>query len=140
MHSGRKEPVVRSIESVIKDLKRIRDFTGKIYLCYENDRLYIKNLFKEIKSEEFFCPGSILSIQVDNSHPIAYGMPGKVGAFFARSPAFKVIPSFNVEANVIAMYPGRNPLMSGWILGEKALFNKAAVVEIPVKKGRAITT
>lgn len=52
LHSGRKEPVVRSIESVIKDLKRIRDFTGKIYICYENDRLYIKNLFKEIKKEK----------------------------------------------------------------------------------------
>jgi len=51
-HSGRKKPVVRSIESVIKDLKRIKDFTRKIYICHENNRLYIKNLFKEMKKNK----------------------------------------------------------------------------------------
>jgi hypothetical protein len=52
LHSGRTRPVVRSIESVIRDLKRIKDFTSKIYICYENDRLYIKNLFKEMKKDQ----------------------------------------------------------------------------------------
>ncbi len=52
LHSGRREPVVRSVKSIIKDLKRIKDFTRKIYMCYENDRLYIKNLFKDIKKEK----------------------------------------------------------------------------------------
>lgn len=51
LHSGRKEPVVRSVRSIIKDLKRIQDFTRKIYMCYENDRLHIKTLFKEIKKD-----------------------------------------------------------------------------------------
>ena len=52
LHSGRKEPVVRSVKSIIKDLKRIHDFTRKIYMCYENDRLHIKTLFKEIKKDK----------------------------------------------------------------------------------------
>lgn len=52
LHSGRKEPVARSVESVIKDLKRIKDFTRKIYICYENDRFYIKELFRAIEREE----------------------------------------------------------------------------------------
>jgi len=52
LHSGRKKPVVRNISSVIKDLKRIKDFTSKIYICYENDRNYIKNLFKEMKKDQ----------------------------------------------------------------------------------------
>jgi len=52
LHSGRKEPVVRSVKSIIKDLKRIQDFTRKIYMCYENDRLHIKTLFKEIKKDK----------------------------------------------------------------------------------------
>jgi hypothetical protein len=52
VHSGKREPVERSVKSVIKDLKRIKDFTKKIYMCYENDRRYIKNLFKAIKQEK----------------------------------------------------------------------------------------
>ncbi len=52
LHSGRTKPVVRSIGSVIKDLKRIKDFTRKIYMCYENNRLYIKNLLEEMKKDK----------------------------------------------------------------------------------------
>jgi hypothetical protein len=52
LHSGRKKPVVRSIGSVLKDLTRIKDFTRKIYICYENDRRYIKNLLKEMRKDQ----------------------------------------------------------------------------------------
>jgi len=52
LHSGRVRPVVRSIDAVIADLKRLKDFTRKIYICYENDRDYIKSLFKAMKKEE----------------------------------------------------------------------------------------
>ena len=52
MHSGRKSAVVRSIQSIIRDLRLLKDFTGKIYLCHENDRNYIKSLFKAILADE----------------------------------------------------------------------------------------
>jgi len=52
LHSARATPVKRSIDSVVEDLKRLRHFTRKIYLCYENDRDYIKSLFSVMKTEE----------------------------------------------------------------------------------------
>ena len=51
-HSGRTKPVARSIDSIIADLKRLKGFTQKIYLCYENDRDYVKSLFQAMKKEE----------------------------------------------------------------------------------------
>ena len=51
-HSGRTKPVSRSIDSIIADLKRLKGYTQKIYLCYENDRDYVKSLFQAIKKEE----------------------------------------------------------------------------------------
>ncbi len=39
---------------------------------------------------EYFIPGTILNLEVDNRHPLAWGMPEKAAAFFARSPAFEV--------------------------------------------------
>ncbi|MGB9715490.1 MAG: B12-binding domain-containing radical SAM protein [Thermodesulfovibrionales bacterium] len=51
LHSGRNKQVVRSISSIITDLKHIKDYTRKIYICYENDRDYIKKLFKAMKKE-----------------------------------------------------------------------------------------
>jgi hypothetical protein len=52
LHSGRSEPVTRHIDAVIADLKRLKDFTRKIYLCHENDRGSIIALFEAMKKEE----------------------------------------------------------------------------------------
>lgn len=51
LHSGRNRPVVRSIDAIIDDLRLLKDFTRRIYICYENDRSYIKSLFQAIKRE-----------------------------------------------------------------------------------------
>lgn len=50
-HSARRAPVNRTIDAVVSDLRRIMDFTRKIYLCYENNKDYIKDLFRAIKRE-----------------------------------------------------------------------------------------
>jgi hypothetical protein len=51
-HSGGSKPSVRSIESVIADLKRLKQFTRTIYVCYENDMTYLKDLFRAMKREK----------------------------------------------------------------------------------------
>jgi hypothetical protein len=52
LHSSRMKPAVRCVEAVIADLKRLKDFTKKIYLCYEVDPDYIKFLFQAIREEK----------------------------------------------------------------------------------------
>ncbi len=47
-HSGRQMPVCRSLESVLADLRSLRGKTKLLYLCYENDPGYIKDLFRAI--------------------------------------------------------------------------------------------
>ena len=51
LHSRGSKPVVRSIPSVIADLRRLRDCVRTIYLCYENDLTYLKDLFRAIQNE-----------------------------------------------------------------------------------------
>ena len=66
-------------------------------------------------------------------------MKSKAAAFFARSLAFNILPSFKIgETAAVAKYPAKNPLMSGWILGERNLFNKSAVVDVSFGKGKVI--
>jgi hypothetical protein len=88
---------------------------------------------------KFACPGSLLSMEFDVEHPVAYGMPESAPAMFNRSPAFRVNPSFDEEAPaVIAKYPGQHLLQSGYLLGEEYLKNKVAAAELPVGEGRVI--
>jgi len=95
---------------------------------------------REAMLPKFVCPGSILRMEFNSKHPVAYGMPEEAPAFFTRSPAFSILSSFEGDKapEVIAKYPGGSLLMSGYILGEKYIQNKVSAVEVPLGKGKVI--
>jgi hypothetical protein len=98
----------------------------------------VENVLKEVPRSDFYCPGSILAAEYDTEHPVAYGMTEKSIAFFARSPAFKIIPNFKVEAQAVARYPSKHLLKSGFLLGEKTLTDKVAIAEVNIGEGRVL--
>jgi len=89
---------------------------------------------------QFACPGSLLRMEFDVKHPVTYGMPEEAPALFSRSPAFKIMASFEDDKApvAIAKYPKGDLLVSGYLLGEKHLKNKASVVEVPLGDGQVI--
>jgi len=103
-------------------------------------KLPVVNVLKDVKPDDFYCSGSILRVECDTSNPIAYGMERESSSFFEYSPAFTVIPSYGKEgsAKSVVKYPEDSILMSGYIHGEKMLFNKSALVEAECGKGKAI--
>jgi hypothetical protein len=113
--------------------------------------VHVRNVTADQPESKFFIPGTILKIQVDNDHPLAWGMPEEAAAFFAHSPAFDVgrpptrfeeqrgiDPGIPEGYHVVASYPKEKLLMSGWLMGEEVLSEKAAVVVAPVGSGRAV--
>jgi len=66
--------------------------------------------------------------------------PEEAAAFFAHSPTFQTLPVFKKQEQplVVGRYPEENIILSGWMLGEKYLQNRAAVVEVPFGKGKII--
>ncbi len=108
-------------------------------VALESWPLPVKNVLKGVSRSEFSCPGSLLEIQIDNRHPVAFGMPEKATAVFSNSPAFDLAPSFGyTDLQVIARYPANNPLQSGWIRGDSHLHNRIAAAEVGYEKGRII--
>ncbi|MFQ5638756.1 MAG: M14 metallopeptidase family protein [bacterium] len=99
--------------------------------------LPVQNVLKNVNAAEFFCPGSLLHIEVDQSEPVAYGMPSQAAAMFVNSPALRPL-HWRQRTGVPASYPASNPLLSGWILGAEKLQGLAAVLDIPMGKGRVI--
>jgi len=91
------------------------------------------NVLEGKEPSEFYIPGSILRAVFDTTSPIAYGLDREEAIFFEGSPAFDVKLGENV-----AVYPETNPLLSGWILGEKLLLGKTALAELPMGEGTAI--
>ena len=112
--------------------------------------LPIANVTAGVRDTDFYVPGSILRISIDSSHPVAYGMPAEAAAFFVNSPAFSVgrrvaaverpgsDSTLPENIRIVARYPGTDLLMSGWVLGERVIAGRAAVIDAEVEKGRVI--
>jgi hypothetical protein len=88
---------------------------------------------------KFACPGSMLRMEFDTKHPVAYGMPEEGSGMFYRSTAFDILPAFEEKpAAAIAKYSHSDLLMSGYLLGKKYLHDKTAAAVVPLGKGRVI--
>lgn len=105
----------------------------------EDLSLRVTNVLKNVKSEEFFCPGSLLKINVDNTHPIGYGMNEEAIGYQNDNIAFATsIPFGQYDRGVVARYPTKDLLKSGFLLGEDYLYRRAAIVDVKQKKGHVI--
>ena len=122
----------------------------------EQFKLPVRNVVAGVSEKEFFVPGSILRIELDTSHKLAEGMPKETIAWVEDSPVFEVPGGADIlsamsakrenmgrmpvpQVRVIARYPSdRNPLLSGWLLGDSRIRGKAALVEVTMGKGRII--
>lgn len=107
-------------------------------LLLSNFSLPVEDISKDLKKTDFFCPGSILRIQVNPNHPLGYGMKAETMSFFSHSPVFNIIPSFQFKPEVVVKYPKSDLLKSGYLIGEEKIANGAAVVTLTLGKGRII--
>jgi hypothetical protein len=95
----------------------------------------------ESKTEEkkrFFCPGSILKINVDNTHLLAYGMGSTSAIMHVSSPVFEKDKEAREEVEIVGSYPEMNPLMSGWIDQHEMIQGKGALAQARFGEGRAV--
>ena len=113
--------------------------------------LSVGDVTADLSPTDFFIPGTLLAIDVDPTHPVAFGMPARATAFFARSPAFSIgrdasaterqlgeSPAAPPHVRAVATYAPKDLLVSGWLLGERAIATRAAVVEAQVEQGRVV--
>jgi hypothetical protein len=99
-----------------------------------------RNVLDKLDPSKFFCPTSILKIDVDNQSPIGYGLPEEAAAVFSGGVALETwVPmTGDWDRKVVASYAEDGVLMSGWLTGEDLIARRAAVVDAQYKKGRII--
>lgn len=105
-------PVVNALSAVNKDGKRAM-----------------------LPSTKFYVPGSVLEAKVDNSNPLAYGMPETAMVFYNNNPTYTITGD---TANVkrVSWFASEDPLKSGWAWGQKALNDTGSVIDANVGKGK----
>jgi hypothetical protein len=127
---------LESVKSFVEKGGTLICFDGSCGPVIKQFHLPLRNVLEGLRSSEFYCPGSILRLQVDTTHPIARAMPKDVDAYFINSSAFEATDREQVR--VIARYANERLLRSGWLLGENRLQDKIALAEVSLGQGRVV--
>ncbi len=100
----------------------------------------VRNAVAGMWGSDFWAPGSTLKVKVDTSSPFAYGMPGDaLAAYLAGGQVYETVPGArSSDVRRIVTYIDRDILQSGWLLGEEAIANKAAMVSVQHGEGTIV--
>jgi hypothetical protein len=126
---------VRALEAFVR--------AGGTLICLDQSGAFAIDAFKlPIKDvarttrDQFFCPGSILRIDVDAAQPLAYGMTAHSAGFFASSSAYEAASNAGVQEAV--RYADKDLLISGWLHGDSVIAGRSAVVQAPLGAGTIV--
>jgi hypothetical protein len=89
---------------------------------------------------DFWAPGSTLRVRVDHDDPLGYGVPDRaLATFMAGGQVYETIPGArSADVTRLVTYVDRDVLQSGWLLGEDAIANRAAMVSIRQGRGSIV--
>ncbi|HPI80108.1 MAG TPA: peptidase M14, partial [Cyclobacteriaceae bacterium] len=122
-------------------------------LAIDEFNLPVRNSVRGLSSSQFFIPGSIIRMKVNNDDPLAFGMEDEAAASYSRSRAFEtIIPSRKAEGGneliklpvprpdvkAVATYAPSDILMSGWALNPNRIKNKGAMMNVAHGNGNVI--
>jgi len=94
---------------------------------------------RPLPGEKFYIPGSLLRTNIDNTNPLAYGMPPQVDVFFDNSPVFRLEPNAELKHTAaVGWFSGTEVLDSGWAWGQQYLDGGTAVAEASVGEGKVM--
>jgi hypothetical protein len=92
---------------------------------------------RRLPNDKFYIPGSLLRVAVDNTNPVAFGMPKQVDVMFDSSPVLHLAPDASLRGvRPVAWFDSKEPLRSGWAWGQHYLEDGVAGVEATLGKGK----
>ena len=100
-------------------------------------KLPVKNVVAGLRPDDFFLHGTIVAVTTEPSHQVMSGLPSTAAVFADNSPVFETLDGF--KGRVLARYADSgSPLLSGYLIGEKHLYGKAAALDVELERGRVI--
>jgi hypothetical protein len=101
---------------------------------YAVERLGLKasNVVAGVPPEEFYSPGSLLNVKLDLRDPLTKGLPEEIAIWSESSPAW------TTEEESVAIYVDSGVLASGWLLGEKHIAGKTALIHARYGAGQVV--
>jgi len=101
----------------------------------EEFQLPVRDEAETLEKAGLYCPASLVRIILTEDHPLTLGLPPEIGIIYTGKPAFQTsVPIFDMDRRVIARFPEKDILLSGYAEKIEKVGNKVSVVWL--KKGR----
>jgi hypothetical protein len=128
-----------ALRTFVNEGGRLVAFGDATKFAIDTFSLNVIDVVDGVSTQDFFCPGSTLWVDVDTRHPLAYGMPEEALALFWSSPAFEITPSRdNDKYETVVRYRDRDLMQSGWLVGEEHISGRAAMISAGYGQGRVV--
>lgn len=90
------------------------------------------NVVRDLDSQEFYAPGTMVNLLLNPSHPMTLGMGRRVVGLLTGGPVL------DSRGTGVAQFPWHHVRADGFLLGEKHLRGRKAIIEIGLGLGRCI--
>jgi len=98
--------------------------------------LGVTNAVERLPAQDFYIPGSILSVDLEEGHPVNRGKGDTTPVWYWRSSRAFDVDDPQVE--IVGRFSEGNPLLSGWLLGPEHVAGKAAIIEAEIGRGSVV--
>lgn len=118
-------------------------FEGTLKIGEDEDAeefmLPFSDISSNLQKEGLYVPGSLVTIELKMDHPLTLGMPEETGVFSRGRPVFRTsLPGFDMDRRVIATYPEKEILLSGYAAEEEKMGNKSAMIWLKKGEGQMV--
>jgi hypothetical protein len=119
-------------------------FSGTLSISRGKDEkeeftLPFSDLSESLQRDGFYCPGAMLRMELLSGHPLTWGMKEEAAGLFRRGTAFRTsVPRFDMDRRVIAKYPEKDLLLSGYVEKEEIAGNRNAMIWLRKGDGQIV--
>jgi hypothetical protein len=90
-----------------------------------------------LASEDYYVPGSVLDLRIDNTSPLAHGLDERANVLFSRNPLFRLDANASARGVTrVGWFDTAAPLRSGWAWGQEKMNGGSAILDANVGSGR----
>ena len=138
--SGFGEEGVKALNAFVENGGTLVTFAQAGQLVLDEFDVPVRDAVAGMWGSEFWAPGSTLKVKVDTSNPYAYGMPeDALIAYLAGGQVYETVAGARSDdVQRVLTYASRDILQSGWLLGEEAIADKAAMVSVKHGEGTIV--
>lgn len=131
---------VAAVERFVERGGRLVAFDRAVDFAIDVFDLPLRNVVAGVSTGDFFVPGSIIRLRVDDEHPVGYGVEPDAVTLFARSQVMERTDGGRTPGvSTPVCYADSEYLVSGWTLGGDAyLAGRTAAAQVTVGEGDVV--